>query len=128
MALKARRYRPWCKVSCPHCDQEVGVYIFGGMSDMAPHFYCDQCSNVLFRESDRRLLYECDKANQELLERISATLPKCPCGGRFRPGQNFMCPKCRKSFTNAEDPVNRLTDPKPVVISGAKLVTEESDE
>jgi hypothetical protein len=48
------------------------------MSDECPH-YCDRCPTVILREADRELVY--NNATREVLDKIAATLPRCPCGG-----------------------------------------------
>lgn len=95
------------------------------MSDVAPHFYCDRCSNVLFRESDRDLLAAReDPPTRELLLTITRTLPGCPCGGHFTPGANPKCPECKRGIPHQDDMVRRLSDPLAILVEGALFVTE----
>ncbi|HGF9266381.1 TPA: hypothetical protein ACJEST_005746, partial [Klebsiella pneumoniae] len=68
---------PWIgRMKCPNpkCGKETPAWQSSGMSDSCPHFFCDTCSNVIHREQDHALLYE-NEINQELLDRIAATLP-----------------------------------------------------
>ena len=87
------------------------------MSDCCPHFYCDRCSNAIQREADKKLIW--DEQSSELLARIAASLPACPCGGRFIPGANPKCPKCRAEFKHQDEPVRRLVDPHVILVDGA---------
>jgi hypothetical protein len=87
------------------------------MSDCFPHFYCDSCSNVIQRDADKELVWH--EATQELADRIAATLPDCPCGGRFRPGADPKCRGCDAPLSHRDDPVKRLHDPHMIVIDGA---------
>jgi hypothetical protein len=121
--LKYQSYKPCRDMDCPFCGKKISFYFFSGMGDMAPHFYCSHCSNVLFRDSDRDLLYK-NRASKKLLQKIEATLPECRCGGRFTPGANPKCPHCKEEFDHQDGPVKRLNDPYAVVVKGAKLVSE----
>ena len=94
------------------------------MGDLAPHFYCDTCSNVFFSESFRALLYE-QKASSRLLAQIEESLPDCPCGGHFRSGANPKCPHCHHEIAHKRNAVERLDDPYAIVLEGASLVTDE---
>ena len=122
--MKTVRYRPddphVGEFQCPGCQTQTWAWRSSGMSASYPHFYCDRCSNAILRASDQDLLHaEADRA--ALLEQIAATLPACPCGGRFRPGTNPKCPHCGFEFTHSGDPVQRLTDPHVILIHGACL-------
>ncbi|EPE9571079.1 hypothetical protein ACSPRU_005832, partial [Escherichia coli] len=104
---------PWIgRMKCPNpkCGKETPAWQSSGMSDSCPHFFCDTCSNVIHREQDHALLYE-NEINQELLDRIAATLPDCPCGGRFVPGANPKCPSCKTEYVHQWDAVKRLNVP-----------------
>jgi hypothetical protein len=96
------------------------------MSDACPHFYCDRCSNVILRERDRELLARQGKS-QTVLDTIAATLPACPCGGRFAPGANPKCPRCGQPSSNVWTPVDRLTDPNMIVLDGACVFSDEKE-
>ena len=93
------------------------------MSQCFPHFYCDRCSNVIHRAADQRLVW--NESSQELLDRVAATLPDCPCGGRFTPGANPKCCHCGEEIPHQNDPVERLGDPHMIVVDGACVFSDE---
>lgn len=109
---------------CPECREKYGYYWFSGMGDLAPHFYCDQCSNVYHRELHREMLRK-NEHSQELLDEIASMLPSCPCGGRFRPDQFPKCPHCQHEFREKKDPIWRLGDPYAILVEGASLLMKE---
>ena len=102
---------------CRRCGEKTPAWKSSGMSDCFPHFYCDRCSNVIQREADKALVWH--EATQELVDQIAATLPDCPCGGRFRPGADPKCRGCGEPLAHQDDPVKRLHDPHMIVIDGA---------
>lgn len=104
-------------MSCPSCSHTVRAWRSSGMSDCWPHFYCDRCSNVIHREADKQTAWS--EQTMEVVQRIAATLPACPCGGHFRPGANPKCPACGAEFAHQHDVVRRLTDPHMIVMHGA---------
>lgn len=104
-------------MKCPCCSYVVRAWRSSGMSDIAPHFYCDQCSNAIHREADKEASWE--RQTEEILNDIATKLPDCPCGGRFRPGANPKCPKCNEEFRHSDSPLQRLTDPHVILIDGA---------
>jgi len=87
------------------------------MSDIAPHFYCDKCSNAIHREADKEVSW--DNQTEEVLDAIAKSLPECSCGGRFRPDANPKCPKCFTEFKHSATALKRLTDPHVILIDGA---------
>ena len=93
------------------------------MSQMFPHFYCSDCSNVIFRESDRRLVLE--NAGAEVLQVIASSLPDCECGGKFVAGTDPKCPTCHYVFRNRFAPPERLTEPNIILIDGAVLYGDD---
>lgn len=107
----------------PKCGKETPAWQSSGMSDSCPHFFCDTCSNVIHREQDHALLYE-NEINQELLDRIAATLPDCPCGGRFVPGANPKCPSCKTEYVHQWDAVKRLNVPFMPILDGSCLIRD----
>lgn len=109
-------------MKCPRCERLTPAWRSSGMSDACPHFYCDRCSNVILREADRELAY--NNASREVLDKIAATLPSCPCGGRFRPGTNPKCRYCGSEMPNSWDVVQRLHDPNMIVIDGACVFSD----
>lgn len=110
------------KLKCPNCKTEVLAWVTSGMSDSLPHFYCDKCSNVIQRESDKIKVYY--GGNDETLKEIDSTLPYCGCGGKFRAGANPKCPKCNFEFKHQHNPIIRLTDSHMILINGAMLYDE----
>lgn len=126
MTLKYEPIEPSSETDCPSCGKTVKFYSFRGMGDMAPHFYCNKCSNVIFRESDRELLYT-NEPNAQLLQTIVATLPTCKCGGKFEPNQNPKCPHCGSEMAHQSNAIARLTDPYAIIVEGAYLATEKGN-
>lgn len=128
--MKTVRYSPgdpWTgDMQCPQCAVVTHAWRSSGMSDCRPHFYCDSCSNVLFRQSDWGLVYQ-RGSNAEVLAEIARTLPACPCGGRFTPGANPKCSACRAEFAHQNDVVARLDDPQMIVVDEA-CVCGDGDE
>ena len=120
---------PAAHKQCPRCRHSVGYYWFSGMGDMAPHFYCDRCSNIFHSKKHNQLLWN-NKPNQptkKLLLEIEATLPSCPCGGRFRSGQNPKCPHCGFEFKHQKNPVERLEDPYAILLENAWVISPEEE-
>lgn len=115
---------PWVgDMKCPSCNSLTRAWQSSGMSESFPHFYCDTCSNVIHREQDKELVYP-NEPSQQLLDRIAATLPSCPCGGFFKPGANPKCPNCRAEYTHHWNPVQRLIAPHIVLVDGACLIRD----
>lgn len=61
-------------VKCPYCDKKTYAWQSSGMSMCFPHFYCNKCSNVIFRVKDQELVM--NNVIQEKLEIIQDDLPK----------------------------------------------------
>lgn len=114
------------EANCPGCRTANLAYVMSGMSDCCPHFYCDRCSNVIFRKSDGDLLRE-EAPSAEMLSKIVGTLPSCPCGGRFGPNANPKCKKCGGEFKHQSDAVSRLTDPHMICMEGACVFGDPGD-
>lgn len=116
------RSSPWVGVmQCPECGHSTPAWRSSGMSDCFPHFYCDRCSNVIHRTCDQDLVWE--SKTPELLDRIAATLPNCPCGGRFGPDNNPKCAHCNAQFKHKKDAVTRLHDRHMIAVDGACVFT-----
>ena len=105
-------------MTCPSCQQATWAWRSSGLSQCCPHFYCDRCSNVIVRESDQLLSWNVP-ASMEIVQRIAASLPAYPCGGRFTPGADPKCPVCATPFKHPADIVKRLSDPNMIVLDGA---------
>jgi hypothetical protein len=95
------------------------------MSQCFPHFYCTDCSNVIRRIEDQKLVW--DEKTRLHVRQIAATLPACPCGGRFQPGANPKCPHCCAEYANDADPRDRLWDPYMIVMDGACVFSDEHE-
>ncbi len=93
------------------------------MSECFPHFYCEKCSNVIWRASDREFAYT-SKASEELANQIASNLPKCDCGGSFKPGANPKCPSCGYEFKHNSSITERLSDPNVILLQGARFTSE----
>jgi hypothetical protein len=104
-------------MKCPSCSLVTPAWRSSGMSDCAPHFYCNRCSNVIHRKADKMASWE--RQDEEVLNHIAATLPECPCGGRFEPGADPKCPHCGTEFKNPTSAVERLKDLFMIVLHGA---------
>jgi hypothetical protein len=113
--------KPCASTNCPHCNRIIKYYHYSGMGDLAPHFYCDSCSNIFYRESDRVKIYGKD-LTEELLFEIIKDLPKCICGGQFKAGANPKCPHCKKELKHQDNPIQRLGDPYAIQLEGAYLL------
>lgn len=111
---------------CRYCFHAVKAFRSSGMSEAFPHFYCNQCSNAIHRDTDNSLVYyvASSELSMDLVNTIAATLPDCPCGGRFTPGANPKCPICCTEFKHQNDVVKRLTDYHVIVINGACLFSD----
>ena len=112
-------------LECPHCGGLTPSWQSSGMSQCFPHFYCNRCSNVIHRFCDQIIVWE--ESSQELLDQIAATLPDCPCGGRFTPGANPKCSHCGEEVPHQSDPVTRLDDPHMIVIDGARVFSDRQE-
>ena len=111
-----------CKsINCPHCNGVVEFYHYSGMGDLVPHFYCDTCSNILFREEDHHKIRD-REISTELLNELSENLPACPCGGQFNSEASPKCPHCKREVKHQEAPLKMLTDPYAIQIKGASLL------
>ena len=95
----------------------VSAWRSSGMSGCFPHFYCTRCSNVIHREADKLLAW--NRRDAAVVDEIAATLPECPCGGRFAPGANPKCRYCGHEFLNDAPALIRLDDPHIIVMNGA---------
>ena len=111
---------------CPHCNEVIEFYHYSGMGNLAPHFYCDSCSNIFFREKDRMILNN-NEPTEEILNEITKDLPKCICGGQFKAGANPKCPHCKKEIEHSSSQVQRLSDPCAIQIKGAYLLRPIGD-
>ncbi|RTQ53568.1 hypothetical protein EJV47_02165 [Hymenobacter gummosus] len=108
---------------CNHCQGLNEAWRSSGMSECFPHFFCSGCSNVIHRDADKELVWEA--ATPELLAQIAATLPYCPCGGRFTPGAGPKCGHCHQQIDLINDPVEYLRNPHMVVMDGACAFSDQ---
>jgi hypothetical protein len=121
MEFEAIKRAPFKSMNCQHCKGIVEFYHYSGMGDLAPHFYCDSCSNILFREEDSKKLYNCE-LTEELFDEITKDLPACTCGGKFRAEANPKCPHCKQEIKHQDSPLNRLRDPYAIQLKDAYLL------
>ena len=123
--METRTLAPSNSIPCPKCNFAIRFYAFGGMGNVCPHFYCDCCSNVFHRESDFEVIYG-REPSAELLAQVTATLPECPCGGRFTADSSPKCPACTHQIPHQSSPECRLFDPHAIVIENALYCTERN--
>jgi hypothetical protein len=108
-------------ISCPQCRKSIRFYRFSAMGDMTPHFYCGKCSNIYYAEAHHVRLQQ-QQPSLQLVTEIAATLPACPCGGKFVAEANPKCPHCRFELVHQNSAVERLTDPHGILLEGASVV------
>ena len=120
---------PAAHKQCPRCHHSIGYYWFSGMGDMTPHFYCNRCSNIFHSKEHNKLLWnnKPNKPTEKLLREIESTLPLCPCGGRFRSGQNPKCPRCNFEFKYQKNPMERLEDPYAILLENAWVISPKEE-
>ena len=119
--FEAIKREPCKSMNCPHCNGVVEFYHYSGMGDLAPHFYCDSCSNILFREEDSRKLCNYE-LTEDLFDEITKDLPACTCGGQFRAETNPKCPHCGQEIKHHDSSLNRLRDPYAIQLKDAYLL------
>ena len=107
---------------CPACGHDTPAWRSSGISECFPHFFCTDCSNVIHREADKEVVWAA--ATPALLAQVAATLPACPCGGRFAPGGGPRCGRCRAVVPLVADPVAYLHNPNMVVCDGAAAFSD----
>ena len=112
-------------VSCPDCDGLTPAWRSSGMSNCFPHFFCNTCSNVIHRQSDRELVWQ--EKSQDILDRIAETLPNCACGGAFAPNCGPKCMHCNAQIPIVTDAVDYLHNPNMIVIHGACAFSDYRD-
>jgi hypothetical protein len=121
MKFESFSREPCKSINCPHCKDVVEFYHYSGMGDLVPHFYCDTCSNILFREGDHHKIRN-REITMALLNELSEDLPACPCGGQFSPEASPKCPHCKQEIKHQETALKKLTDPYAIQIKGASLL------
>ena len=107
---------------CPACQGLTPAWRSSGMSECFPHFFCTNCSNVIWRPADKDLVWH--EATPALLDQIAATLPACDCGGHFAPGAGPKCCHCHAQIPVVADPVQYLHNPNMIVADGAVKYNE----
>lgn len=110
---------------CPACHHDNVGWRSSGMSEAFPHFYCSRCSNVYLNRQAQELVYY--EATPELLTRVAATLPACPCGGHFTPTAGPKCAACHHEIPVVRNPVQHLQNPNMVLLDGACLIHDEGE-
>ena len=134
----------YCKTShgvgyftCPNCKKKNHCKTYSINSGLWPHFYCNKCPNVYWA---RELKYRhhadseheaCQKLAQEknILKKILASLPSCPCGGRFTRFSNLRCTKCKAALTDRKEgmDVSSLLGEPQVFLSNNACLCEKSN-
>lgn len=114
------------EVKCPNCSDKVSAWTSSGMSACFPHFYCDCCSNLYLYEEGKKAIQD-GEPTQELVRELETQLPACPCGGRFKAGENPKCPNCRHEFKHQGNAAQRLTDPHMIVLDQACVYSDNRD-
>lgn len=113
--------------ACPSCHHSFSFWHTSAMSECAPHFYCERCSNVIWRERDREAVARLGP-KPETAAAIVASLPACGCGGRFSADSAPKCPACGFLFRHQHSVAYRLQDPHVILIAGATFYTESRQE
>lgn len=108
---------------CPDCKATIEYWWTSDISACFPHFYCESCSNVFWRSSDRERVTS-SNLSEGLAKRIASELPKCKCGGSYRAGANPKCPSCGHEFKHGGSINQRLTDPNVILLQGAIFTSE----
>jgi hypothetical protein len=121
MKFESISREPCKSINCPNCKGNVEFYHYSGMGDLVPHFYCNTCSNILFREDDHHKIRN-REITVALLNELSKSLPACPCGGQFSPEASPKCPHCKLEIKHQETALKKLTDPYAIQIKGASLL------
>ncbi len=122
-----KRDNPWVReVACPNCSETIVAWTSSGMSACFPHFYCDCCSNVYLYEAGKKEVMA-SPLTPELVKEMDARLPDCPCGGRFKAGENPKCPKCGHDLKHQENAQRRLSDPHMIVVNRSCVYGDKLD-
>lgn len=121
-------------VPCVQCRTAIPFTTLHLTITPHPFMYCEECSNVLLRESDRDRLHRTLENSPEqamtnavmrYFEEMEATAPPCTCGGRFTTWAYVKCPSCgfRIPYNNGvQDPEVRAQNRIVIVINGAKVI------
>lgn len=106
---------------CQKCKGIIYYNCYDSFANLYPHFYCNTCSNVLWREEDYKKVQK-NALSTKLLITINTSLPNCPCGGRFQIDANPKCPNCHVEIIHKIDFLDRLKDANVLVIEKAKEI------
>ena len=110
---------------CPKCAAAIECWVTSGMSECYPHFYCNTCSNVLWREQDHDVIRPDQVDVIQAMPAIIASLPQCKCGGQFTLDAGPKCPACGYEFKQQTANLElRATEPHAILIAGAEMLTE----
>ncbi len=112
---------------CPKCGKTIEYWWTSGMSECFPHFYCEDCGSPIWREQDRRALWN-DRSLERLkrdVAKIFESLPPCHCGGRYTLDAGPRCPHCREEFPEELPFKERVYSPYITLLTGAKMRTED---
>ena len=125
--------RPCRSVPCPTCGGDIRFTTMR-LNWPQPFLYCNACSNILRRESDRKKVQAAldrwgsrteDEVLHEHYLQLESSAPPCPCGGRFELWANVKCPHCQVTVPySSRDPDLhvRLNDETMVVLDQAMVL------
>ena len=129
-----REERPCRTVPCPACGGAIRFVTMRMIRGPEPFLYCNSCSNILDRESDRKKVQAAlnrrgsrteDEVLHEHYLQLESSAPPCPCGGRFELWANVKCPHCQVTVPySSRDPDLhvRLNDETMVVLDQAMVL------
>lgn len=126
--------RPCSEVTCPQCQNAIRYTTLHLTITPHPFMYCEQCSNVLLRDSDQERMFhvldhtpdnQMSDAVMRYLEEMEAAAPLCTCGGKFTTWAYVKCPTCHFQIPyndGVQDPEVRAHNRVVIVIDGAKVI------
>ena len=111
---------------CPGCAARIEYWRTSGMSECYPHFYCNTCSNILWRKRDYTILRDEKTDVRTAILQIVKTLPKCKCGGNFTLEAEPKCPFCGRELLGRQQISLELRaeEPHALLTEGAEMLTE----
>ena len=133
MAGVRREVRPCRSVPCPTCGGDIRFTTMR-LNWPQPFLYCNACSNILRRGSDRKRIQAAlhrrgsrteDEVLHEHYLQLESSAPPCPCGGRFELWANVKCPHCHVTvpYDDGEYDLHvRLNDDTLVVLDQAMVL------
>ena len=135
---EVRRVERTCEtVPCPACGGAIHFATMRLIRGPQPFLYCNSCSNILARDSDRKKVQAAldrrgsrteDEVLHEHYLQLESSAPPCRCGGRFELWANVKCPHCHVTvpYDDGEhDPHVRLNDDMLVVLDQAVVLGDD---